>query len=210
MENSDLIPDTEWRGMLSTAFGELSSVMAESGLRYYESEDNLTTDGGATYALPDDHLSTIGVDYRVNASTGEYRQLYELMVQERTYFTNTGASEARAFALAGSNIVLYPTPPTGQTYRHVYVPQPADLSTEADDYDVDVVTPDGEDFLIWRAALLAIHKEEGDTSVAMANAERARARLYEWAVRRSMNNPRRLMTVGPDYPVGWDPADWWH
>lgn len=206
MENATFVSDTEWKGYISSAFGELYSILAASGLRYFESVDVIATDGSAAYALPADHLATIGVDYVVNAQ-GERRQLAELMVQERNVFSGmSGASDAICYALAGADLVLYPTPPSGQTYEHVYVPQPAELSASADGTSIDVVTPDGEQFLLWSAAVLALAKEESDVSVAAGERERARMRVEEWAALRSLNTPRRPV-VDEGFTFA-EPGDW--
>lgn len=205
MENATFIADAEWKGIISSAYAELYSLLAASGLRYFESTDSVATTGGAAYALPADFLSSIGVDYVVNAQ-GDRRQLEELMVQERNVYAGvTGASEATAYALVGANLELYPTPPSGQTYEHRYIPQPSDLSSEADGTSVDVVTPDGEQFLIWYAAVMALSKEESDVRVAMAERERFRQRVEEWAVLRSLNSPRRLVVDDGGFA---DPADY--
>ena len=206
MENASFISDPEWKGIISSAYAELYSILVASGMRYFESVDSVATDGNSAYALPADFLASIGVDYVVNAQ-GERRALEELMVQERNYTAGvTGAGESFAYALVGANLELYPTPPSGQTYEHRYVPQPADLSEAADGTSVDVVTPDGEQFLIWYAAVMALSKEESDVQVAMAERERFRQRVEEWAVMRALNSPRRPI-VGDDDSY-WDPAEY--
>ena len=70
-ENSDLLSAAEWKENLSTVFGELYEEVAESGMRYYETEATIVADGSASYALPVGHLSTIGIDGEV--STGGRR-----------------------------------------------------------------------------------------------------------------------------------------
>lgn len=204
MENATFIADAEWKGIVSSAYAELFSLLAASGLRYFESVDTVTTDGSAAYALPADFLSSIGVDYVVNAQ-GSRRQLEELMAQERNLYTGASSSgEAVAYSLVGTDLTFYPTPPTSQDYEHRYIPQPADLSDSADGTSVDVVTPDGEQFLIWYAAVMALSKEESDVRVAMAERERFRQRVEEWAVLRSLHSPRRLIVDEGGYS---DPAD---
>lgn len=209
-ESSDFIPASEIKGYLSTAYGELYSILVASGMRYFETEQSISTNGQAAYALPADHLATVGVDYVVNANSGLRRQLSEIMIQERNVFTGeVGASESRAWSLVGSNLVLYPKPPSGQTYVHVYVAQPQDLSSLADGATVDVVTPDGEDFLIWRCAAYMLAKEESDTTVAERNAQRALERLQEWAVLRSLNTPRRRIVENEHFFFDSADYDYW-
>jgi hypothetical protein len=270
MENSGLISDPEWRSMLSTIYGELYSTVAETGFRYWEREDTIVSDGQAEYALPDEHFSTIGVDYEYTANNYR-RRLREQMVQERNRYSGVTSSEAFEYTLVARNLLLQPTPPAGQTYYHLYVPQPVDFSfalgqrqsittntvklVSASDvrnfrigdvvsaspnsdktsprsgttrvtsfdratgavtledasaivgfadndylflHELDVVTPDGENFLTWGVTVLALAKEESDTRDAKSERERAIGRVVEMATLRAMNEPRRPM-VGTGY-----------
>lgn len=210
MEYQDNISDSEWKGMLSTSYAELYSIVAESGLRYFETTQTYTTDGTADYAEPDDHMATVGLDYV--DTQGDRRALYEIMAQERNRFSSvTGGQYAVAYAFIDDELRLYPTPPSGQTYELVYVPQPPDLSSLADAYQVDVVTPDGEAFLLWATAVQALAKEESDTSLARAEREAARERVYNWAVLRALNSPRRkIVDSDPNLDYDIDPASWWY
>jgi hypothetical protein len=199
------------KGYLSTAFGELHGLVVSSGLRYFEAPQALTTTGGASFALPADHLGTVGVDYL--DPSGWRRALTELMPQERNIYTQygtwSGLGWARAYSVIGQQLTLYPTPPSGQSYEHIYVPQPLDLSDAADATSVDVVTPDGEDFLIWTSLVMAQAKEESDTSVAERKSAQARNRVIEWAQLRALHTVRRQIV---DEGLGWnqdlDPGDW--
>lgn len=208
MEDQDFILDPEWLFHLSTAYAELHSLLVASGMRYFEKKQTITTIAStAAYALPDDFLSSLAIDRIVNATTGERRELRELMVQERNLYSGLqSAAEARAFSYVGADIVLYPTPPASQTYEHWYVPQPTDFGDANGETKIDVVTPDGEAFLLWAMCVLARDKEEADVSSAMAERERARARVEEWATLRALHAPRRHQVADEnDY---YEPGDW--
>lgn len=203
-----MLSAAEWKDNFSSAWGEFYGILVDSGLRYFETEATVTTDGTASYALPSDHLATIGVDYSVNANTGQRRHLVPLMAQHRNrYSALSGASEAYRYALVGSNLQLYPTPPTSQTYYHVYVPQPTDYSEAADDVVIDVVTPDGEQFLTYSLAVFGALKEESDASVFQQEREAARKRVEHWATMRAMNEPRERVVSDSDY-YQRDEGDW--
>jgi hypothetical protein len=62
--------------------------------------------------------------------------------------------------LVDDTIHLYPTPPSNQLYELRYVPQPPDLSTFADSDVIDVVTPDGDAFLVWGTVVMALSEVE--------------------------------------------------
>jgi hypothetical protein len=195
MENQTFLDATEWAGHVSRAYGSLYQEIAKTGLRHFEEVDKITTTASTTgYPLPRDFLSSIGVDY-VSDTSGHRRHLNELMVQERNQYRGvTGGSEAIAYSIVGSGVrplELYPVPPSGQTYEHVYVPQPKDLKPAADNTEVDVITVDGEEFILWDAAIRALLKEDSDATAQKEERERCRAAVIEWATLRAMNNPRR-------------------
>lgn len=207
-EYDEAISDTEWKWMISTQYGELYSIVAESGMRYFETATVLTTDGSSYVAEPSNHLATIGIDYLIDGTTtGKRRELREIMAQERNVFAGqTGV--AQAYALVDDQIRLYPIPPTGQKYELIYIPQPPKLGDQADGYAVDVVTADGEAFIIWGVAVQALRKEDGDLRDAKQEREEARARIADWAAMRAFHEPRRRMP-GDDMLGGWsDPAEW--
>lgn len=192
MENTDYVTDAELKGILSTGYGELYSVLVASGMRYFVSDQTINGDGQASgFALPNDYLSTASVWYvRGNSSTNErLTPLDEIMQQERHLWP--GVRPAQVYILGQAEIELLPIPPMGKEYRHQYVPQPPDLSS-ADDMDtVDVVTPDGEAFLDAYLQVDMLAKEESDVTGAVAKRQRALQRLEEWSVLRSLNTPRR-------------------
>lgn len=207
LENDEHIPSAEWKSLISEQYGDLWSIVAAAGLRYWETESTITATGAASYAEPDDHLATVGLDFVDSA--GHRRPLDEIMVQERHRWIGL-TGEAFAYALVDDAIVLYPKPASG-TYKLLYIPQPPDLSAFADGDAVDVVTPDGESFLLWGTAVKALAKSETDVNLAMAEREQARVRLQEWANMRSFNQPRRRIVRDgfADYdPI--DPSGWWN
>ena len=212
MENNGLIDQSvggEWYSIASSAFGELYMLIAESGMRYYETATRFTP-SGATIAQPSDLLASIGLDWIVNTTTGERRELRELMVQERAQYAAARSGDSVAYSLAATTFTIWPDPTgTNRTFELIYIPQPADLATLGASSTVDVVTADGEEFVIWAMAVKAIAKQEADPQLAISERERFRAQVLEWATLRAFNNPRRRQ-VREDggYGMGWDSSDW--
>lgn len=210
-EHDGSIGTSEWNALISEAFGELWNVVAESGLRYWEQTSTLTASGAASYDEPDDILALIGIDLlEEGTTTGPRRSLDEIMIQERSRWAGM-TGEARCYALADDQLYLFPNPSSG-VYEWIYIPQSPDLSTYNDNDVVDVVTPEGERFLIWCVAVKALAKSESDVQLAIVERDSARERLREWAVMRAFSAPRRRIVVdGPDYFGGpRDDADWWN
>jgi hypothetical protein len=198
-EGDEAISTVEWNRMISTAWADLYSVVSSSGLRYFETASTITTTGATSYIEPSDHLSTVGVDYVDSA--GRRRPLRELMAQERGMSGLTG--DAIAWSLDDDRLYLYPVPPAGQTYEWLYIQQPIQLTGEDDDFVVDVVTPDGEAFVMWGVAAMALHKEGSETRPAREEREAARRRVEDWALLRSINSLRRPVHEGENLP-GWE------
>jgi len=192
MENDPSIADDEWADLISEAYGELYTIVFESGLQYFERALQVTTTGSQTFGEPIDHLSTVDVLYLIDPTSKRYLKLRELMAQERPSASGMGATtasgSARSFALVDRQIFLYPTPPAGQIYEIRYVPQPPDLIEPA---NVDVVTPDGLAFLLWNVAVMASAKSEVDATLAIQRLEAARDRFTESVGLRALNAPRR-------------------
>lgn len=206
-ENDAYPDDASWRALISEAYGDLWSIVAESGLRYFETESTITATGAASYTEPTDHLGTVMV-YRVLSAAGELQPLDELMVQER-HFVIGQTGDAQFFELADDQIYLYPRPSSG-TYLVRYIPQPPDLSDYADEDSIDVVNPYGEEFLVWCVAIKAHSQLETDPQLAIDREGRARTNLMEWANLRAFNQPRRATTAISEIlgDLPYDPADW--
>lgn len=210
MENGGAVNDAdEFAELLSTQYAELYSIVVESGHRYFETSSVIVTDGiDNTFALPSNHLTTIGVDYLLEGSvSGQRRALREWMVQERNMASGRTGT-AQGYSLTGQSLALFPKPTSGQSYEHIYVPQPDDLTEYDDEDEIDVVTPDGEAFLIWGVAVQALAKEESDTTTAERREAIARDRVREWAVLRALTEPRRIVN-GDDFSGYVDPGEWW-
>lgn len=204
-ENDDHISESEWKALISEQYGDLFSVVAGTGMRYFESTSTITADGSASYDEPEDVLSVTAVRYVVNTSTNEQRDLQEIMAQETSDWSGL-TGEAQVWAHVDDQIHLFPKPSSG-SYIVSYIPQAPDLSEYGDADVVDVVTPDGEAFLIWGVAVKALAKSQHDVSVAMAEREAARVRLTEWAVLKAFNSPRRRPDPGLS-DIYTDPAEW--
>lgn len=194
----------EWKELISEVYGELHGAVSEVGSRYFEAEATINATGASSYALPADHLSSIGVD-RVDAG-GRRFELDQLMVQERNAFAGT-TGDARCWTFSGTNIVLWPTPASG-TYKHLYVPQPEDLTSKGNSSEVDVVNAYGLKFLTWGVASIALHKGADDQIRAVAERNQALEKVREWAVLRALNMPRRRIVRDVDvYGGAWSDAD---
>ena len=205
-ESDDHVDTDEWKELISEVYGELHAVVTEVGARYFETEASITATGAATYALPSDHLSTIGVDRVVDAA-GRRSPVHQLMVQEASLFGGQ-TGQACLFALAGAYISLYPTPSSG-TYKHLYVPQPTDYSSASNGTSVDVINIYGLKFIAWGVASIAMHKGSDNQQRAVAERDAAKEELKAWAIARAITMPKRRVVSDYDLQYGdFNPASW--
>lgn len=178
----------EVKALISEQYGHLYSIVVQAGYRYFESVATIAATGAASYALPDDHDCTIGID-RVIDSAGRTEQLDELMVQERNHYTGE-IGDACYYSVVGQSIVLFPRPSSG-TYQHLYVPQSPDISALADTSEVDLVTSDGEAFIVYGVAVKLHAKTETDPRLCIDERDAAEARFTRDVGNRAVVNPRR-------------------
>jgi hypothetical protein len=208
-EFDEHIPAAEWLALINEVWAaDIFGVVAACGLRYFETTSDLTTTGVAYVSEPSNHLSTIRLDYV--DSSGRLHELDEVNSEEEGFLTGvTSSGRAHYFTLLDSRIYLYPTPPTGQTYRIAYIPQAPDVSGFASDECVDVVNADGEACLYWGVAALVKVKAQQDASVYMQKHAEYRDRLEKWAIDRSLTQPRRRPAADEYSERGFfDPGDY--
>lgn len=201
--NDSSIPPEELKSLISELYAEMHGLVVEAGARHFESEQAITANGAASYALAADYMTTVGVDFVID-SAGRRRELDDIMVQERTDWLGE-VGEAQVYALIGGNLALYPKPASG-SYVHIYVPQPADLSAAADGTNVDVLTVHGEKFILWGVASIAKHKSESDQQRSVLERDRAREEVICWAAQRALHAPKRRVVRTFSGPI--DAGDW--
>lgn len=210
-ENQRSITDQTWRSWIGTANGTLHGIVASTGYRYFESVQTIVTDGlNSLFALSADHYMS-GTVVRV-VTEQDRRRLIRASAQETALMPRgAGAqvgSEASRWAQIGQSIYLGPyRPPAGQTYEHIYVPQPLDLTDAVDATLVDVVTSDGEAFIINAAAVKGLLKQDKDPRLHRDERDEARANLEAWASTRALLE-RHVLQGGDDFYGSRDPAEY--
>lgn len=182
------LDDPEYKSLISEVYGELHAMTAEKGARYFQTEATITTTGAVTYALPSNHLDTIGVDRILSGTTGLRAPVYgPISPQERTRLMGLSGPASR-FGIEGANLALYPVPPSG-TYMHLYVPQPTDYSTSVDTTSIDLLNIYGRKFVIWAVASIAQHKGTDSQQRAVDEAAKALAQVEYLACLRAAAQP---------------------
>jgi hypothetical protein len=212
-ENQGAITTTTWQAFLSQMYGKLHAIVAGSGYRYFETAQTVITDGLTPfYALPADHLSSTTV-VRVVTPT-DRRRLRRVSAQQMARMVHTGppfSSEASVWGLVGQTLFLGGgMPPAAQTYEHRYIPQAADLTAaNPAATQVDVVTAEGEAFLIYGAAVKGLLKMDKDVRFHRDERDAAEVTLREWANLRALHEGHLLQTADDPYGENlYDPAEY--
>lgn len=211
MTNNQARSDSDFQASIAEVYNEMVEIVAEVGVRLFESTSTLTASGAASYALSSLTSTANGLLHALRVvrvlSDGSEEPLDELMGAEEWPFKGQ-TGDATHFALVDHTLYLYPNPSSG-TYKLYWVPQPTDYSGVATNTSVDVLCSAGERFIIWGVAAL-IHSElEGNAITAFREKERAADDLRMWAVQRMLTRQRRRVNEEfMDGDVIRMPGDW--
>lgn len=197
--------------MISLQYGALCGVVSGTGLRYFETSVDFTTTGLAYLTEPADHLSTVDTIERItNTTTGRRVRLRQLAPQERARWAGR-TGHARRWEFVDDRINLYPTPPSGDVYTLRYIQQPPDIMTLADTDTIDVVSPSGDDYMVWGVAVRLLGRARRDASLALGERKRAEDELREWAFLRHFNDsPRTIVDDEDDYDYPYAEGSYWY
>lgn len=203
--------DAYLQQIAAEVYNTLYTSVAETGHRVFESTQTINATGAASYTIASDHLGTVRAE-RVLDVSGRSMPLREISAQEQTYWKGlTGA--AFRYAIAGDQIFFLPTPPTGDTYKLVYIPQPPDLTTKIGTDLIELVVPAGERYMINGIAAIAKGQSDGDVSFLVSERDQALVDLIEWATMRAFSQPPSPFVEDLDLngPNNWDGGSgWWN
>lgn len=240
MENNRFITLPEWNTYINQAMFELYDLLITSYEDYFiATPASFTTTGNTnTYALPDGittfqdnsganfvaspFYKLIGVDLAINNASvnGAYVTINKFnFIDRNTYvYPNSGGSIYGVFNMRyrvmGTNIQFIPTPTGNQTVRLWYIPK---LTQLLQDTDVTTIGVSGWlEYVIVRAAIYALTKEESDTSGLEKQIIFLKQRIEETAVNRDAGQPDKISdtrstngTWGPGSGFGGTPSAGW-
>lgn len=158
------LTDPEWNRLINKSardlYGKITQAFGNDyftqGTEPYVFTTNGTAqyftlpDGSASYLLPSGatapaFFKLLGVDLAVQGSTQQFVSLKPFAFADRNRFS--GFNQA--------------VPPAGQTIRVFYIPRFTDLSLDADIFDG---VNGWEDWIVCESSMIALAKEESDTS----------------------------------------------
>lgn len=202
-----LATETQYVGFISDEYTRLYAAYVEAEPDRYRTEATIAgITSTSAYALPADWYATIGVDYVSGSVRKQLRRLME--VDRNKYYLSGGDPDA--YRVISTNVVLYPTPITGQSFTHIYLPTAPVLSSVSTSIDCRLGHERYLQFCVARILLNSENSYDGrwDEEIARTLAElkrEANERYFrDIAVMRPPNEGRQ----GRAYPFAWPYGNW--
>jgi len=203
-ENSDFISDTELYSFISASYGELYDLLVKANPDYVQKEETFTGTGSTrTFQVATDYYGTVAIDYKVDATNGIFQPLRRLQGSERNAFSYTGGGPSAAYRFQYNSttpsrpyVELLPTPSNGDTYRHIYIVAPADLTSASQ--TVDGVSG-WEEYIVIDAAMKCLQKEESSTTHLERQKAAMLSRIEEMAENRTLDQPGHIISSNNFY-----------
>lgn len=225
--NSKFVTTPEWNSFINLAQYELYDLLIGTYEDYYMATPiQFTTDGSTfIYPLPDG-LTTFnnglnpsatvvapaiyklrGVDLALQTASNAYVTInkFNFMDRNRFVFPNTASTIYGVFNMqyrqVGGNIEFIPTPSANQSIRIWYIPRLTELLQDTDMTSTSV--SGWIRYVIVRAAIYALNKEESDTALLQQELVFLKARIEEMAANRDAGEPDTITNIRRSNGSGW-------
>lgn len=201
MVNSTFVTDAEANVLINQGIAELWSMLTTQDPQRYMLIDQISLVAGTReYALPDDFMALVGVDW-INGNAR--LPLEPFALNDRGVHPDADSAflaldpwtpalryDVRYSGIDGSGVrlVFDRDPPTG-TVDVLYVQAPQLLALDADEFDG---IAGWEDWVILDVAIKMLAKEESDPSVYVAQQARLEQRIKALAPRRDIGRARQI------------------
>ncbi len=226
--NSDFVTMTEWNSYINQSMYALYDILITAYEDYFMAPraQILSVGGTSIYPLPNGVVSflnqagssfvaapfykLLGVDLGLSNSNQGFVTMdkYNLIDRNAFVYANTQSTAYGSFNLRyrviGTNIEFTPTPSSGQLIQLLYIPR---LPQLLQDTDITTIGFSGWlEYVIIRAAILALTKEESDISSLVLQLQDIQKRIEESAVNRDAGQPDTISnTRGAS---GWGDGSW--
>lgn len=207
--NSQFVTAPEWNSYINQSMFELYDTLVTA----YEDQflapplQFQIASNQATYPLPDGTLyngaspfyKLSGVDLSLNTSQNAFVTVNKFNFIDRNNYVYPNSNSTiygvfnLRYRLMGTNIQFIPTPTAGQTIQIWYIPRLKQLLA---DNDITTIGVSGWlEYVIVRAAILALMKEESDTSALTAALMDLRHRIESSVQNRDNGLPDTISNV---------------
>lgn len=229
--NSNFVTLTEWNSYINQAMFELYDLLVTSYNDYFLAPPVSFQTNGSTFLFPlpngvltfnDTNNAPViaqplyklmGVDLAINTNANNAFvtvNKFNFIDRNRFVYPNTSSTIYGVFnmqyRMMGDKIEFIPTPQSGQIIRLWYVPRLRELIK---DNDITTIGFSGWiEYVIVRAAIYALGKEESDTSKLEQQILFLKQRIEESAMNRDMGQPDKISDIrGSGWwngmPGGW-------
>lgn len=214
---SNFVTLPEWNSYINQSMFELYDMLITAYEDYFMAPAVvLTTDGTThTYPLPNGVnysgakplYKLLGVDLAINNANNAYVTMnkFNFLDRNRYIYPNSSSSIYGVFncqyRMLGTNIELIPTPSANQNIKLWYAPRLAEMVVDTDTTDISI--SGWIEYVIVRAAMLALAKEESDVSILAAQLQVLTKRIEEAAQNRDAGQPDRITDIRQN--GSWNP-----
>lgn len=215
--NSNFVTLTEWNSYINQSMFELYDLLITEYEDYFKAPPASFTVNGSSYVwpLPNGVISfndnngnpfvaapfykLLGVDLAVNSANNAYVTVpkFNFIDRNRFVYPNTASTIYGVYNLRyrmmGNNLEFIPTPSGTQIIRIQYIPRMQQLLQDTD------ITAQGIsgwlEFVIVKAAYLALCKEESDTSNLEKQLQQVIERIQDSAMNRDAGQPDTISDI---------------
>lgn len=222
---SNFVTVPEWNSYLNQAMYELYDLLITAYEDYFKAPSASFQVNGTSfiYALPDGltpffddngspfvakpFYKLLGMDLAVNTANNGYVTINKYNFVDRNTFVypNTASTIYGVFNLRyrimGSNVEFIPTPSGNQKIRIQYIPRLPKLLADSDLTTTGI--SDWNEYIILKAAILALTKEESDTSRLEAQLQYQIERIQDSSVNRDAGMPDTISNTRGVSGNGW-------
>lgn len=226
--NSNFVTKSEWNTFINLAMYELYDLLITVYEDYNIAEPASFTVNGSTFLYPlpngsDTFLNGVslqpfipkplyklrGVDLALQNAANGFVTVNKFNFADRNRFVypNTASTIYGVFNLQyrvmGDKIQFIPTPSANQVIRLWYIPRLTEMLADTDISDIGI--SGWLRYVIVRAAIYALTKEESDTTTLQAELVYLKQRIEESAANRDAGLPDRVSDTrqGSGYGDGW-------
>jgi len=215
--NSQFITDPEWNSYINQSMFELYDILVETYDDYYLAPASrfVTISGQTNYPLPDGNLTftaqdgttftpppfykLLGVDLAINNANNASVTVNKFNFIDRNdyIYPNTASTIYGVFNLKyrvmGNNLQFIPTPSSNQQVTIWFIPRLIQL---LQDTDITTIGISGWlEYVIIRAAILALTKEESDSTSLQGQLLDVRKRIEAAAQNRDAGQPDTISSI---------------
>lgn len=219
--NSNFVTLPEWNSYINQAMFELYDLLVTSYEDYFIATPAMFTSTGGQYIypLPDGNTTFTdtngnsytappfykmhGLDLGISSANNAWVTVQKFMFQDRNKYVYPNSNSTiygvfnMQYRVMGNTLELIPTPAANQVMRIWYIPRLPELLMDTDTTDIGI--SGWIEYVIVRAAIYALAKEESDVTNLEKQLIYLKQRIEETAQNRDVGQPDRITDIRSGY-----------